>query len=328
MTQQAHETIWMLATAAVAARCLHLVAELGVADSIGNEPVTVHTLASSCNADPDTLDRVLRLLAAHRIFEYRSGAYVHTPSSRLLRSDHPMSMRAFVRMMGLPALWESLTALEHSMRTGSPALDTIEPKGLWSYLRDRPEEALIYGQAMTAKASADIAAVLATYDFSRFSTIADIGGGQGHLLRAVLDAAPAAEGILFDLPQVIDTLEVGRERLTVQAGDFFMDPVPTADAYLLMEVIHDWADAEALAILRAIRRGAPPGATVLIIEGVIAEEQPDPRVQTLDIMMLSVTGGRERTVSQLSELFDRAGFRIGTVTKTTGPMWIVEAISV
>jgi C-methyltransferase len=328
MTQQPHETVWTVATAAVAARCLHVVAELGVADSIGNDPVTVHALASSCNADPDALDRVLRLLAAHRFFEYRSDAYLHTPSSRLLRSDHPMSMRAFVRMMGLQALWGSLTTLEHSVRTGSPALDTIEPKGLWSYLQDRPEEALIYGQAMTAKASADIAAVVTAYDFSRFSTIADIGGGRGHLLRTVLDAAPAAEGILFDLPQVIDTLEVDRERLAAQAGDFFIDPVPTADAYLLMEVIHDWADAEAVAILRAIRRAAPPGATALIIEGIIAGEQPDPRAQTLDIMMLSVTGGRERTASQLSELFDRASFHIGTVTETAGPMRIVEAISV
>ncbi|CAN5129008.1 hypothetical protein BH24ACT12_BH24ACT12_22360 [soil metagenome] len=132
---------------------------------------------------------------------------------------------------------------------------------------------------MTAKAAADVAAVLGAYGFGRFGTIADIGGGRGHLLRAILDVVPTAEGILFELPDVVATLHIDSERLTAQAGDFFVDPLPAADAYILMEVIHDWADAEAAAILRAIRRAAPADAAVLIIEGVVIEDQTDPRVQ-------------------------------------------------
>ena len=116
---------------------------------------------------------------------------------------------------------------------------------------------------------ADIAAVLGAYDFHCFGTIADIGGGRGHLLRAVLEAVPTAEGVLFDLPEVITIVDIGTERLTAQAGDFFVDPLPAADAYILMEVLHDWPDADAAAILRAIRRSAPANATLLIIEGVI-----------------------------------------------------------
>jgi O-methyltransferase domain len=178
---------------------------------------------------------------------------------------------------------------------------------------------------MTAKAGADVAAVLAAYDFGRFRTIADVGGGRGHLLRAVLDAVPTAEGVLFDLPGEIGALDVVHERLTPQAGDFFVDPLPAADAYVLMEVLHDWADAECVAILRAIRRAAPPGATLLVVESVLADERPDPRAQTLDVIMLTVPGGRERTASQFRDLFERAGLRHRGVVETTGPLGIVEA---
>ena len=323
--QPPHEIVWTLTNAVVPARCLHVAAELGVADQIENEPVAIGELASRCGADPDALDRVLRLLAAHGVFAPRAGGYGHTEASRLLRSDHPMSMRAFPRMMGLPVFWDSLGRLDHSVRTDSPAINLVEPEGLWAYFQDHPAEAQIFGQAMTAKAGADIAAVLGTYDFSCFSTIADIGGGRGHLLRTVLDAVPTARGILFDLPEVIDRLDFEHERLAPQAGDFFIDALPAADAYILMEVIHDWADAEAMAILGAIRRAAPPGATLLVIESVIADERADPRAQILDVIMLYVTGGRERTASQFRELFERAGFRYDDVIETPGPLRIVEA---
>lgn len=278
MTQQPHEMIWTLTNAVVVSSSVHVVAELGVADHIADDPVGVTELASRCGADPDALDRVLRLLSAHGVFSEVGGSYEHTEASRLLRSDHPQSMRAFARMMGLPVFSATFGHLQFSVRTGSPALEQVAPEGLWPYLQTHPTEAEIFGQAMTAKAGADIAAVLGAYDFRGFGVIADIGGGRGHLLRAVLDAVPTAQGVLFDLPEVIKALDIDQKRLTLRAGDFFLDPLPSADAYILMEVLHDWSDAEAGAILRAIRRAAPSAATVLIIEGALAEERPDPRV--------------------------------------------------
>lgn len=325
MRQQPHEIVWTITNAAVASRTLHVVAELGVADHIADEPVSVEELASKCDANTDALDRALRLLAAHGIFTDRGGAYEHTEASRLLTSEHPMSMRAFSRMMGQPVFWASFGKLEHSFRTGSPSLEQVAPEGLWPYFEAHPNEAAVFGQAMTAKAAADTAAVLGAYDFSRFATIADVGGGRGHLLRAVLDAAPDAAGVLFDLPHVIEAFDLPDERLTTHAGDFFVDPLPAADAYLLMEVIHDWGDAEAVAILTAIRRAAPPDATILIIEGVAPDGPPDPRVQTLDIVMLAVTGGRERSASQFAKLLDSAGLRLSSVVETPGSLRIVEA---
>ncbi len=286
----------------------------------------ISELAASCGADRDALDRVLRLLASHGIFERGPDGYGHTPSSWLLRSDHPMTMRPFARMMGLPFVWGSLTELKHAVHTGKPAVEVLEAKGLWAYLQDRADEAEIFGRAMTAKASVDVGAVIAAYDFTSFGRIADIGGGRGHLLRAVLETTPHADGILFDLPSVIHAVSADDQpRLTLQAGDFFVDALPSADAYILMEVLHDWPDEQCVAILSAIRRAAPPNATLLVVEDLIPEGQADVGASTLDIIMLTLTGGRERTVDQLSDLFDRAGFDLTRVVDTPSSMHIVEA---
>jgi C-methyltransferase len=124
---------------------------------------------------------------------------------------------------------------------------------------------------------------------------------------------------------VIDSLDLCHERMTATAGDFFVDPLPVADAYVLMEVLHDWTDEECVEILRAIRRAAHDGARLLIIEWIISEEQPDPRASVLDIVILTVTGGRERTTNELSVLFERARFCLDKVIATANPMRIVEA---
>ncbi len=323
-----HELIWTLTNAYVPSTCLHLVAELGVADRIGEKPASLEELASRLGADPDALDRVLSLLAAHGIFARTDRSYTHTPASRLLRSDHPMSMRAFPRMNGLPFISQTFSNLEHSVRTGAPAIESVEPRGLWAYLQDRPDEAQIFSQAMTAKAAGDSAAVLGAYDFSPFRRIADIGGGRGHLLQAVLDAAPQSTGVLFDLPAVIETLDIRHARLTPHAGDFFTDPVPAADAYLLMEILHDWADAQCVAILRAIRRAAAPGAKLLVIENVLGNRGSDAGGHNLDVIMLAVTGGRERTPSELGGLLQQASFSEGAVIETATRLRVVEATAV
>ena len=184
MERQPHELIWGLSTATVVSRMLHLVAELGVADHISSEPVLAKELAASCGADEGALDRALMLLASHGVFDRIGDAYAHTDASRLLRSDHPSSMRAFPRMMGMESFAASLGHLEHSVRTGEPAFGLVEPAGLFAYLERHEDEARIFDASMTAKAAGDTAAVLAAYDFARFPTIADIGGGRGHLVSA------------------------------------------------------------------------------------------------------------------------------------------------
>jgi hypothetical protein len=323
-----HELVWTLTNAYVPAACLHLIADLGVADRVGEEPVRVAEVAASIEADPDALDRVLSLLAAHGIFERTTDGFGHTPASRLLRSDHEMSMRAFPRMNGLPVFSNVFANLDYSVRTGAPAIQTIEPGGLWAYLRDRPDEQRVFADAMSARGAGDIAAILDAYDFARFAAIADIAGGYGHLLAAVLDRAPAARGQLFELPSVVGALAVNHERLTATAGDFFTDPLPNADAYLLMEILHDWPDRDCREILAAIRRAAEPGATLLVLEEILTDRGCDPDGHTLDVIMLAITGGRERTIEELDALFAASGFSSGRVIETASRLRIVETTAI
>ena len=321
-------TIWQTTTAIVASRALQVAAELGVADQIGERPVPVQTLAEACGADAGALERVLRLLASFGIFVRHEGGYAHSDASRFLRTDAPGSMRGFARMMNLRFVNEAFTHLEHSVQTGERAANIVDPRGFFAHLADHPDQARIFGEAMLAKAAADIPAVLEAYDFRRFGTIADIGGGLGHLLRAILERAPQSNGILFDLPEVIGSLPRATDRLTPVAGDFFRDALPSADAYILMEVLHDWPDQDCVRILSAIRRAATPGATVAVIEGIVADAGDDPRVNTLDVVMLAITGGRERSEAALETLFVASGFKLNAVVQTAGPMKVVEGVAV
>jgi len=320
------ETLMRLSGEHCVPRCLHVVAELGIADALGEEAQTASALAEATGTNAGALARVIRLLAAYRIFDIRGGRIRHTPASQLLRSDPPYSMRPLVRMMGLPVYWRMLEALEHSVRTGTAAAETVTPGGAWQYLAEHPKEARIFDEAMIAKAHAQIPGIVGAYDFSRFARIADIGGGRGHLIRAVLRAAPGADGVLVDLPHVIaEAAAEPSERLTFQAGDFFEDDLPVCDAYLLMNVIHDWSDEQAKKILRGVRHAAPAHARVLVIETTVGED-PDPSfIKILDIHMLTILAGKERTRPEYADLFKAAGLRFDREIETGVGISILEA---
>ncbi|WP_436314750.1 methyltransferase [Variovorax sp. LjRoot84] len=307
-------------------RCLHTVAELGVADALDDAPRSVGQLAVAVGADVDALHRVLRLLAAQGLFELRGDEVLHTPMSRLLRTDHPRSMRPLARMMGLAVHWSSYGRFDHALRTGRPAIEQVAEGGLWAHLARHPDEGVIFDAAMQARSQVQVPAVVGAYDFTRFALIGDIGGGRGHLLRAVLDAAPRATGVLFDLPQVLRDVQQS-ERLSLHPGDFFKDPVPACDAYLLMEVIHDWGDEESLAIFRAIRREAPPAARLLIVEWLLTDDPGPQWTKTIDIHMLAVVGGRQRTLDEYRRLFEPAGFSLQRAIPTASGISIVEAVA-
>jgi hypothetical protein len=320
------ETVREIALGYGLSRCLHVVAELGVADALDETPRTTADLAVAVGAHPDALGRVLRLLSGHGVFEMRNDRFSHSPASRLLRTDHPQSARALVRMCGFPMIWATYELLSHSVRTGLPAADKIISGGYWSYFSDHPQESRIFNEAMAGKAHAQVAGVIAAYDFSSFGLIGDIGGGRGHLLRAVLDSAPAARGVLFDLPHVIeDAADVASERLTLQAGDFFKDDLPACDVYLIMEVIHDWGDEESVAILRSIRRVARPSSKLLLIEAIVPDDPGPHWSKSLDVLMLTLLGGRQRTRTEYEALLDRAGFSFEREIKAGTDMSILEA---
>lgn len=308
-------------------RCLHVVADLGVADALDEGSRPVADLAASVGAHPEALGRILRLLAAHGVFELQGDSCRHTPASRLLRTDHPRSMRSLVRMFGLPMNWAVYGELGHAARTGYPAAEKVLPGGFWSRFAEHPDEAGIFNAAMAAKAHGQVAGVMAAYDFSGFGVVGDIGGGRGHLLEAVLESAPAARGVLFDLPHVVaDAAGVASERLSLQGGDFFKDPLPVCDAYLVMEVIHDWGDQHAVAILEAVRRAAPSHARLLLIEQIVPEDPGPHWSKSLDVHMLALLGGKQRTCREYEALFDRSGFAFEREIDTGADVSILEAV--
>lgn len=325
MNENPQELVMGVATQYWTSRCLHVIAELGVADQLGDEPASAQRLAQQVNVQPEALFRVLRLLAGFGIFQARDGGFAHTPASRLLRSDHPQSQRAMVRMLGMPIHWAAYGELEHAVRTGEPAMRKVAG-GTFEYLARDPVASRLFNEAMTGKSLATIQAVLDAYDFSGFARIADIGGGNGHLLRGILAAAPRATGVLFDLPHVIEGVPRSA-RIKLQAGSFFKDALPECDAYLLMTVLHDWGDADAIRILQAVRRAAPAGARVLVLEMLLPDAPGPHPAKSLDIEMLVMTdGGRERTRAEFESLFKGAGLKLARVVPTATATMIIEGV--
>jgi hypothetical protein len=303
-----------LAVAYWASRCLHIVAELGIADLLGDEGQTAQSLAQPSGVNPQALHRVLRSLANHGIFVHDGERFGHNAASRLLRTDQPGSMRSLARMMGLKVHWDAYRELDFAVRTGQPGISAVIEGGLFGYLRAHPEDARLFHEAMAGKSFAQIEPIVAAYDFSRFKTIGDIGGGLGHLLNAVLERAPRARGVLFDLPQVIERARHdANARITYVGGDFFKNPIPPCDAYMLMTVLHDWSDDESITILKNIKAGAPPAAKVLIMEGVVQPDARDNFLLDLDIEMLAMTTGRERTEKEWNAVISGAGMHLARV---------------
>lgn len=179
-----------LATGYWFSRCLQAVAEIGVADALSDAPRSAADLAQAVGAHPDSLNRVLRLLSSQGVFAFGGSGYSHTPLSRALRSDHPHSLRSYVRFVGSPLFWDSYAEMEHVIRTGQTGVSKIEPRGVFAYFNDHPAIIELFNDAMRGKAESAIGPVLAAYDFSSFGTVADIGGGLGHLLKAILQTAP------------------------------------------------------------------------------------------------------------------------------------------
>lgn len=307
------------------ARALHVVADLGVADFVDDAPANIVDIAENVGADADSLGRILKLLSAHGIFSVSGGVIVHSDASLTLRSDHPQSTRDLARMFGLPFFWQTFEALDHSVRTGAPAAAQVHPQGLWAWLSERPEASAVFNGAMIGKSFGQVASVIDSYDFSSFATIADIGGGRAHLLQAILQKWPDTSGVLFEQPHVIEEVgEIASDRLKLQAGDFFAGGLPPADAYILMEVIHDWADEESVKILSAVRDAAPQGSALLLVEQLMPETPGPHWVKMLDVHMLALFAARQRSADEYHRLVEQCGFKRHGVIDTPAGISILE----
>lgn len=306
-------------------------ADLGIADALPGGPLALDELATKVGADPDALRRLLRALINEGIFAHDDGRYRLNPMAELLRRDAPVSMAALARFIGSLQHREHWSHLTATITSGKSVVPTLRGKGFFDYLGDEPEFGEIFNDAMTSFSTAVIGPVVDAFDFTPFGTIVDVAGGHGRLLTAILDSAPNAHGVLYDLPEVIAGAppllaeSAAAERVRLAEGSFF-DSVPAGgDAYVLKHIIHDWDDDPSIQILRNVRTAAATGATLLIIEHIVPEDDSTSTAKLMDMEMLLVNNGRERTIAEYRRLFDAAGFRLTRVIDTAAAFSIIEA---
>ncbi len=317
------------------AQAVQAAAVLGIADALAGGPLRLPELSERVGADQDGLSRLMRALISRGIFrQRRDGRYDLTPLAAPLRSDVPDSMVGTAMFYGSAQHRAFWTHLVDSVRTGRPVVEPLHGKEFFDYLADEPALGSLFNAAMTGVSELAVGPVVSGYDFSRFQTIVDVGGGHGSLLAAIVNATPGARGVLYDLPEVVadapnHLVQRGvTDRIRVDSGSFF-DSVPDGgDAYLLKHIIHDWADDQALVILRNIHAAAGPGATLLLLEMVIPEHDRAFSGKWVDLEMMLVVGGRERTAAQYRSLLAQAGFRLDRVVETASPFSFVEATAV
>lgn len=318
---------------AFTAQAVYVAAKLGIADLLKDGPQTAEYLAVATASHEHSLYRVLRTLASIGVFEeLEKNTFANSAISDTLRSDHPNSTRELSIWMGEPEHWKVYGELRHSVKTGSPAWELVHGEPVFPYLFETNRElGDIFNRAMTSYSAQTIPAILAAYDFSKAGTIADIAGGYGHLLGAVLRENIEARGVLFDLgvvlegaPSMLESYGV-THRVELVEGDFTKEIPVVADIYMLKHIIHDWYDDTNEKILRNIGRSMPEGAKVLIIDAVIPEGNDPHFGKIIDLEMLVSPGGVERTAEEFKILLENSGMKLTRIIPTDGPLSIVEA---
>lgn len=302
------------------AQILHVGARLKVADELAGGARTLAELAAATDTHAPSLRRLLHGLTCLGVLtEPEEDRFELTPAGEQLRADVPNSIRAAVLFFCSEAMWRGWSALEHSVRTGEAAWDHVHGSGFFEYMERHPDQYDVLNAAMADRTRAAVPLIVAGYDFSRFTRLVDVGGGNGQLLAKILTGTPGLRGVLFDQPAGVSdapgTLSAAgvADRCDVVAGDFF-DAVPEGgDAYLLKSVIHNWDDEKATAILRNCRAAMADGGTLLLVERVMPARVESPafgRIVWSDVNMLVNTRGRERTEAEYRGLFEAAGFEL------------------
>lgn len=313
---------------------IYVVAKLGVADHMSDEARPVSEIASAVGASSEALYRIMRMLAAEGVFtEPQKHSMALTPMGQLLRRDHPGTLRQ--QFLGITELdWFHWGHLLDCVRDGGDAMHRLHGKGLFEYLQDNPAIGRMFDEAMTGFVTENGLAVIAAYDFGQFKTMVDVGGGVGTFMTALLKAQASLSGTVFDLPAVIASAKKNvatqglASRCDCVAGNFFESVPEGGQAYVAVSIIHDWDDDNSLAILRNIRKVIPANGKLLLVEMVVPEGDTPSYSKLLDVNMLVLTGGKERTEAEYRELGARAGFRLSGVTPTRGPSGILEFVPI
>ena len=320
-----------LSTAFMTTQAVYAVARLGVADALAAGPRSAEEIAAEIGTNADATHRLLRASAVHGIVRQDGDRFDLTALGRTLVSDSPDSMRSVALMIGDPRYQAVWGQLPDAVRTGGPRTEAVHGVSMWELLDRDPDYAVSFNDAMTRLTALDWPTVEAVYDFTRFGTIVDIGGGHGQLLALALRAAPAADGVLFEQPSLIGPAEQCLrdagvlDRCRLVGGSFFDTAPEDGDLYVLRRVVHDFDSDQAVALLSVLRRHMPADATLLLMESVIPAGNEPHFAKMLDLDMLLFVGGRERTEEEFASLLDRSGFRLTRLVPTISTISLIEA---
>ena len=312
-------------------QAVYVAAKLGIADLLVAHPRTAKDLAEKTGMHAQSLYRLLRALASIGVFaEDAEQRFRLTPLAECLRSDVPGSQRALAIMTGEEHyyVWGDLI---HSIQTGEPAFDKIYGMPVFDFLGHSPAKAQIFDEAMTGIHGRETAAMLEAYDFSQIGVLADIGGGNGSLLLSALERYPHLQGILYDLPHVVERAKSrilsspAAARCETIGGSFFERVPPGADAYLMRHIIHDWNDEKASVILRNCTSAMRADSRLLLVESVIPPGNDPCWPKFLDLNMLAIPGGQERTETEYRALLDQCGLSLKRIVPTGGGIDVIEA---
>lgn len=328
-----HLEMLELATGHFRSQAICTAAALGIADLLKDGPKSSEELGRATGAEQQALYRLLRALASIGVFQQdENGDFELSPLATTLLSDSPDSVLKATLLAHAAFHWNSWSHLHHAVLTGKSAFEHVHGTELFDYLRTDHAARLVYEAWMTRLSDMQVPALLTSYEYAKFPTIVDVGGGHGALLAAILKANPGVRGVLYDLPEVLADARIIREagvesRCSVMPGNMFDRIPPGGDLYLLKTVIHDWDDALSLRILRNCREAMAAESRLLLIESVIPEGNGPHPSKFMDLNMLVLTrGGRERTAAEYQALFKASGFNPSRIIATSSPMSLLEGL--
>jgi hypothetical protein len=311
---------------------LSAVAEIGIADQLADGPLTVEELAKRTETNADALYRVLRALASKGVFtEVSRRTFGLTPLADTLRADAARSVRDVFRLQGQPFMRNAYAALDYTIRTGEPSFDYVNGTSLFAYLAERPDMTALFSTAMGNGARQVQQAAVDAYDFGGITRLVDVGGAHGHLIALILDRYPAMRAILFDQPHVVASAggfldgTGHRARIDVVGGSYFESVPAGGDGYVLSHVLHQLSDEEALVVLGNITAVLPPDGRLVIIDPILPEGDAPHPGKFMDITMLALTRGKDRTEQELRELLGQVGLRLVETVGMTAPSSIAVA---
>lgn len=324
-----------LAAGALITQCVYAVARLRIPDLLAEKPLTCQEISELTQTQPAPLYRVMRLLCSEDIFhETEEQKFELGPLGHVLRSDTPDSLHASVIMFGQPWHMKPTCHLLDTLTKGIPSFEAAYGMDIFAYLSQHPEDERTFQNAMSAYSRRVNPEILAAYDFSQFGTVVDIGGGHGVLMEQILRTCKNTSGIVFDQPAVIEGTRQTMKRSGLEdrcrcvGGNFFESVPEGADAYMMKHIIHDWNDEESVTILSNCRKAMGDEGKMLLIEVVLDSGSNANYELLIDMEMLMMTRGKERTKAEFEQLFLKSGFRLSRIVPTSSSISVIEAVPI